>query len=476
MRSPGRAARHVTWVSLLLAAVVLAGGSASAGAPVASAPGAPSTATTSAQDRRAEIVRTLVDEEVYLEPSLAGGDAATWAPRLREAAGTVQVPGGVAVAGWVGVPGSTPDPDAQEDDVMDGYVAAGGDASLVATSAGSSFLVLPTPRAARPAVYDRLDEAYTRSLAVGTEAVRRFSADRGLGERPPGRVGVEEVSLHPAAALWLELRLLAPDAPSQGALVSQVAADPTFFVDTTKYVLYPGFPRGVRDDPTRRTSSLVLLAAVVGAYLAIRAARALRDARRRREAEHGAGDAQVVASPAEVEEALTRLAEELARAPVRLDDLGYRRAQRCRDAAERYVDRDAERDRVGVLLLCRDGSTWLAGGEPAPRCYFHPGHRTDDGLVTVGATTAAAGTPTVVAVDDLDAQVPCCRRCAAHVADGVQPDALRVAGEVGAVEEGRRAYHEVDDSWTRTGYGSVSDEWAQQVLDESWTPPRRAGP
>lgn len=134
-----------------------------------------------------------------------------------------------------------------------------------------------------------------------------------------------------------------------------------------------------------------------------------------------------------------------------LDPELHASAVTAREAAERYVGSRAELDVVGLRVLVHAGERDLTRARGRRRevyraCFFQPRH---------GEATSAAGWQ----LGQAEVRVPCCRRCAADVADGHEPETLTVS------RWGRRVpYYTRDDVWARTGFGALTDTLARDVL------------
>jgi hypothetical protein len=128
-------------------------------------------------------------------------------------------------------------------------------------------------------------------------------------------------------------------------------------------------------------------------------------------------------------------------------------AAEAREAAERYVDSERLEEVAGAYSLAVTGRSDLArAADPtAPDrrlCFFDPLH-------------GGASRTTSSALGDAQVGVPVCRHCARSVAAGRRPAALMVPGRVGP-----KPYYETDSVWARTGFGSIVDDYARQVLRE----------
>ena len=390
----------------------------------------PPAARADADDPRTRaIAEAMAEGRVYVEPALAGGDADRWADRLQSALDRIDFPTPVSVAAWTAsdvIGPSTP----FSDDAR-AWTRLGVPAGVRVFAVGSGARTLADGQPQRV-----LDRAAALDEAAGKV--------RGEAARIAGR---DEADFLPVAEVWAWLRLAAADPPTERALAAELAADDAVFVDTTPSPFTYSSDRPLFD-PTGR-ASLIVIGLIVAGYLGFRGYRAVA-AWRTPDAEEDPGaeppPSPLLVSAAEVERRVTELAVAISERPAAPGTLGYDRAQACSDAAERYADRDAERDRIGAVLLCRDGQRWLRGEPVERRCYFNPAHLATGAVKRDGVA------------------VPCCAACALQIRAGRAPLALRVAAAEG---DPRRPYYEVADSWTRTGYGALSEDWAEQVLRES---------
>ncbi len=153
----------------------------------------------------------------------------------------------------------------------------------------------------------------------------------------------------------------------------------------------------------------------------------------------------------------TRLADALARAIERTDwervrdrDLADR-ALTARDAVEPLLQSADVADVIGARVLAQVGMHDLGRGRrgEGPRlvpCFFDPRHRE--------ATTFAAWR-----LGDGEVDVPCCAGCGLAMAHDGHPPYLSLPSRRGA-----QPYWERDDVWSRTGFGSISDDLARDVL------------
>jgi hypothetical protein len=381
-------------------------------------------------DRAATIVATLDGGKPYVEDAEAGGDAALWRTRLTQALADVDLPVPVRVAAWTSIDDQPDTPSLEAAGLRPGIYLLEDDGYLDEADQGVSNAL------SRQALA-RLDQS--RSVLI--EALRLSGRDAATTEPLP------------LAEAWVWLRLAAAHPPSPVSLARQLADDPAVLVDSQP--LDPGV--GATDlDPTSPLS-LTLIALVVGGFLVVRAALAVRSRRTavaggarhapgaRPVPSRAAGVEAAPPPPSEIETLVTDLGVAIAQAPARPGQVDYDRAQACLDAAERYVDRDDVRARVGVQLLVADGRAWLAGHAPAPRCYFNPGH-------------VAVPGESLDQVERGGLTLPCCRACAAAVRTGREPEALVVDDE---------PYFTRSDVWTVTGYGSLSQDWAEQVYRDA---------
>lgn len=127
----------------------------------------------------------------------------------------------------------------------------------------------------------------------------------------------------------------------------------------------------------------------------------------------------------------------------------YQLALDAYTAARRRMTPDAPSvDLVGVLVLVDRARSLLARAaaldagrrppEPGPLCTFNPLH--------------GRAARTVAWREDL--RVPACAACAADLAAGRNPDALR---------DGDQPYLEADSVWARTGFGALTDDLVERV-------------
>lgn len=121
----------------------------------------------------------------------------------------------------------------------------------------------------------------------------------------------------------------------------------------------------------------------------------------------------------------------------------------ARDAAEPLLESKDLEEVVGALTLADTGLADLSRARGRRKsayrcCFFNPLH---------GSSTTKASWR----FGEADVDVPVCRACSAALRDSGsgRPDALRV---------GRRPYYERDDVWARTGFGSLVDDFASQVI------------
>lgn len=127
------------------------------------------------------------------------------------------------------------------------------------------------------------------------------------------------------------------------------------------------------------------------------------------------------------------------------------RALTARDAVEALLGSDDVADLVGAQVVARSGSRDLArgrrgAGKALVTCFFDPRHPDAGGKVSWR-------------LGDGEVDVPSCTACARSVAGGDTPDHLRLRAR-----RGTAPYWERDDVWARTGFGSVSDFVARDVL------------
>lgn len=150
----------------------------------------------------------------------------------------------------------------------------------------------------------------------------------------------------------------------------------------------------------------------------------------------------------QAEEHVTALAEQLAAATRTVTDSDLLDAAGlARDAAEPLLDSTQLEEVVGALALARTGAADVARACGQRKtdyrgCFFNPLHGT--------STTTASWR-----FGEADVDVPVCRACATALRAGSPPQSLRV---------GSRPYYERDDVWARTGFGSLVDDFASQVV------------
>lgn len=129
----------------------------------------------------------------------------------------------------------------------------------------------------------------------------------------------------------------------------------------------------------------------------------------------------------------------------------YSSALAAREAAGRYAGSQEEVEVAGVRALVRTGERDLARSRGGRRgifrpCFFDPRH---------AEATVEAGWR----LGQGEVGVPCCRPCAKDVAAGREPQTLTVR------RRGRDVpYYTRDDVWARTGFGSLTDTFARDVL------------
>jgi hypothetical protein len=155
----------------------------------------------------------------------------------------------------------------------------------------------------------------------------------------------------------------------------------------------------------------------------------------------------------------TRLADALGRALERTDWDSLRdrevsvRALTARDAVEPLLASDDVGDLIGARVVAQIGTHDLGrgrrgSGAPLVPCFFDPRHP--------DATTSASWR-----LGDGMVDVPCCVACGAAAIHGGTPRFLQLPHRRGAVP-----YWERDDVWARTGFGSITDDLARDVLAE----------
>lgn len=131
-------------------------------------------------------------------------------------------------------------------------------------------------------------------------------------------------------------------------------------------------------------------------------------------------------------------------------DLAHR-ALGARDAVELLLRSEDVGDLIGAQMVARAGSRDLqrgtsGEGEPLRVCFFDPRH--PPATETVSWRLGAG-----------EVDVPCCRGCGGTVAMKQAPKSL-------LLPDGRqsRPYWERDDVWASTGYGSLTETLAGDVL------------
>lgn len=401
------------------------------GLPVAGEVGpwfAPAHADGRADDRVDRIRSELADTGLYVEPAFTTADRALWLRRLSTARDRADLGVPVRVALWTQIPGTAPDPEKGEP------VRALGDLDrgvLVTYRYSNLHETIVDVRGKD--LENKLRALNSQVTAIEEELV-------GATDDPDRYQGLTAV-----ASVWLLLRLMDDDAPSARKLAATHAGDVTLLVDTADAPDEEGL-----GDPDESFTALTytVAGAIVMLMIALVARLAWVEAKERRE-ERRADDSPLPTdawaeriTPLVAEQELTQLSQAIAASDVRPGDPSYDRAQACADAAARYVDSDALRDRVGVHLLAEDGHAALEDRARRRRCYFNPGH---------DATTS-------VTRDGRD--LPCCGPCASAIADGRRPAALWLPGADG----GRSAYYDVDDVWSATGYGAIDERYARRAL------------
>lgn len=132
------------------------------------------------------------------------------------------------------------------------------------------------------------------------------------------------------------------------------------------------------------------------------------------------------------------------------------RAGLARDAAEPLLESDHLTDLVGAQVLALTGLRDLeiargAADQLYRACFVDPRHGEATGQMRWRLGQG-------------DAQVPVCGRCREADAKGTPPQPMprERHGELRRVDP--RAWFEVDDVWTRTGFGALTDEFAGDVL------------
>lgn len=379
-------------------------------------------------DRLRAIRAEMADSGVYLEPALAQGEVDLWHERLTKALKKADLGAPFKVALWVPIPGVEP----LEDDDLDDrarlrQLGMGKDSVGLIDEFGSLWTVsdLPTGATARlRALEDRTGAVIRRVVAASPDSER-----------------YREMS--PAAEVWILLRLAAKKPPAPQALIAELSGDTSLLVDEAPA------PDDSDDDLSDLASPWAIVGAVgvmlvVVAVFVVTSRRTLTERLRDASKQPRRSPDPMIAdlTPLAIEREVTDFAEEIARSDVRPGEAAYDRAQAHLDAANKYVDADAERDRVGCHLLVADGRLALAGESAPSRCFFHPMHT---------ATTS---------VKRRKVALPCCQPCARAVTAGDTPAALMVTGESGVVAP----YYETDDIWSATGYGAIDERWARRAL------------
>jgi hypothetical protein len=144
---------------------------------------------------------------------------------------------------------------------------------------------------------------------------------------------------------------------------------------------------------------------------------------------------------------LDQLASDASRPVTGLTDA----ATLARDAVEQLLDSTDPAELVGALTLARTGrrdAERELGSKSLPYrcCYLNPTHRE-------GSREFAWH------LGEAQVTIPVCPECRGKLHAGREPDVL-------LVRRGRRVrpYYELDDVWARTGYGSLTDDYAARVL------------
>ncbi|MDT0201922.1 hypothetical protein [Nocardioides sp. AE5] len=119
------------------------------------------------------------------------------------------------------------------------------------------------------------------------------------------------------------------------------------------------------------------------------------------------------------------------------------RATLSRDLAEELGDSDDLLEVIGADMLATTATRHLAGRTDWRPCFFDPRH-------------GRANTKAMIA----NLTVPACSRCAGQVSEGKEPEGLLVPrGQRGA----GTSYWKQASVWSRTGYGALADDFADQV-------------
>lgn len=211
--------------------------------------------------------------------------------------------------------------------------------------------------------------------------------------------------------------------------------------------------------PPDLSGALVLAVAtgLLSAFLVARAgtwwpARARREPRTGPAAPPTASELAAVRS--EAQQRVQELAAELVRLPVDPPDRpAMESAIAAREAAEQMLRGDGLPDVVGALVLARTGQADVrrARGRRTRAyrcCFFHPLHG--------ASTTTRSWNQHGGAVE-----VPVCGGCSRDLRDNRSPESF-TPGRFGR----DRPYYELDTVWADTGYGSLVDDFAVQVLTD----------
>ena len=381
-----------------------------------------------AADGRTDQVRRAVDRTgVYVDRAQAQGHLDLWQQRLEEAVAASALP--VKVALWSTIDGVAPDLDT----VADGVLTSDGGPSVWTVSDDRTSQVVA--HAAAPTARRRLDREVERlqreTRAVGDALVATLDDDV-----------ISPPRLIPVAHAWVWLRLSSAEPPRVAALAAELEPDAAVLLGR----------RGSAPDATPRPDDATLFspifwsaaALVVLATLAITIRLGVVEARRRRSRVQPLAVPEWARrlTPLSVSRELTALAEAIAAAPARPGDPDYDGAQARSDAAEAHEGSTRPRDLVGMHLLVAEGHQLLIDGEITPRCFFNPEHPAGTQVTRDGQ------------------RIPCCPPCARAVRLGRRPDLLALPDEEGRVV----GYDEVDDVWSRTGYGTLNRLWAREAL------------
>lgn len=367
-------------------------------------------------DRMSELVRALREDGVLIDTPYGRGDRDAWAERIRRA--RADSPHPVYVVLSYAVPG-------------DGLPSKPQKLVRALRNAGTG-----------PGYYVVGDEYGT---FVHSSDVPAAPAERALHAGNRVLDGLDE-SLTSVARAWFEVRLLGSDPPRVKELIAEARANPAYFPVTEAYP-DTASPPPVITPVSSATAGVVVLASVLVAGRWLR----------------GRGRRVVSVEPVEVfmlvdltdayrmQTRITELSGAIAQSTPS-EESAYVRSTRCAEAAARYADSSRPRDRLGVSLLAMAGLDELAGRTPHRPCVFNPLHEADR---VISRT-----------VDDVRLErAPCCAACLASVRGGRMAAVLRIPEHDGGEPE---RFDATDDVWTRTAYGALSENLAEQVISSSF--------